>query len=140
MPPPPLLVPGTGERPPAPAGPPAQRRRIGAADEEMANAEPEEAEAEAPPLNPAADAYENYLIDRVQTNELRDFTVDRLRGVLRTINEYYPQERPLLIGGNRRAMLVRIRTFVRGRGWMPPDFVPDDPAALPPERQLRGLG
>lgn len=108
-------------------------------DEAMENPA-EEAAEEAPPANPAAAAYENYLVDRVQTNELREYQVDRLRQILRTINEYFPQERRLLTTGNRRAMLVRIRTFVRGRGWVPPDFVPDDPAALPPERELRRLG
>lgn len=125
-------------------GPPAQRRRIASEDEAMGEPEvpavPEgEPEAAAAP-NPAAAAYENYLIDRVNTNEIREYNVERLRGVLRTINEFFPQERRLLVSGTRRAMLVRIRTFVKSRGWVPPDFVPDDPAALPPERQLRGLG
>ena len=151
-PPPParLLVPGNPERPPAPPGPPAQRRRVDAEDDVMDNAQPEaepeeEEAAAAPPAaaavppNPAT-AYEAYLIDRVQTNELRDYNVARLTQVLRTINELFPQGRRLPVTGTRRAMLVRIRTYVRDRGWVPPDFVPDDPAALPPERQLRGLG
>ena len=140
--PPALLVPGNAGRSPMSEGPPAQRRRLINGDEVMAGDEPDNEpaeEAEVPAPNPAV-AYEAYLIDRVQTNELRDYTADRLRGVLRTINDYFPQERRLLTTGTRRAMLVRIRTFVRDRGWVPRDFVPDDPGALPPERQLRGLG
>lgn len=138
----PPVLPGNGGRSPAAEGPPAQRRRVVTEDDAMENADGAEAEAaeEAPPANAAAAAYENYLVDRVQTNELREYQSDRLRQILRTINEYFPQERRLLTTGTRRAMLVRIRTFVRARGWVPPDFVPDDPAALPPERQLRGLG
>jgi hypothetical protein len=109
-------------------------------DNAQPEAEPEEAAAAAPAAPNPATAYEAYITDRVQTNELRDYNVARLTQVLRTLNENFPQERRLPVTGTRRAMLIRIRTFARDRGWMPPDFVPDDPAALPPERQLRGLG